>query len=308
MSTQIEDKECINMLAPIDNIFGTHEGRLGPVLKFLIVSAGPFIIYVFALQLFIPFKVMLVVETIWTARMALYILGKEPEKYKRYITAKKDKYQDAYSLNCIAHRYDNKLIEYQNGRMMLMVVGYVASYNDDDVFANDMQSFLEQLSVFDTDIYLHLFVNEFQLQQESERLRVYSDKKFMAERMKMYMEQDEYASTHSSLYRYTFCCKCNSYDWKRMLEHVNNLLESEDAKVFYEVYLADKDEASSVCSRDLGTHLSIEDMLKHKYINEDYDGSKALWYGDNIPKKYRVKEEHDDVGKRRVMYVEEEED
>ena len=39
----VSKKERINMLTPIDNIFGTHEGRLGPVIIFLGVAVAPFL-------------------------------------------------------------------------------------------------------------------------------------------------------------------------------------------------------------------------------------------------------------------------
>lgn len=305
MSIMVEDKDTINMLAPIDNIFGTHEGRLGPVLKFLIVSIMPFLVYVFYLQFIMPFKLMIVIEVLWTARMALYILGNEPEKYKRYIIAKKDKYADAYSLITISHQYDNCLVEYQNGRMGVLLVGYVSSYFDDDVFANDFEKFLDQLSEWDVDIYLHMHVNEFSLQNESEQLRVYSDKEFMSERMGIYREQDSYVEKNSKLYKYSFMCKCSQYDWKKLLESANNIVESSVAKVFQDLHIANKEEFSSVASRDLGTHLSIESMLRHKYVNDEYDGSKVLWYGSHIPAKYVIREETDDVSKRRVRYVDE---
>lgn len=305
MSITTVEKDTINMLAPIDNIFGTHEGRLGPVLKFLLVSIAPVLVYIFFLQFIIPFKIVAVAEILWVARMALYILGKEPEKYARYKVAKKDKYADAYNLINISHQYDNHLIEYQNGRMAMALVGYVATYNDDDVFANDFEKFLDQISEWDVDIYCHMHSNEFTLQNNSEQLRVYADKKFMSERMDIYREQDEYVDKKSKLYRYTFMCKCNQYDWKRLYESMTNVVESSVASVFQSIRIADKSEFSDISSRDLGTYMSIEDMLRHKYVNDEYDGSKVLWYGDNIPDKYRIKAEEDDTGKRRIMYVDE---
>lgn len=305
MSITTGDKETINMLTPVDNIFGTHEGRLGPVLKFMIVAIIPILFYIFFLQFIVPIKLVLVIEVLWAARMALYILGKETEKKRRYRIAKKNKYADAYNLINIAHQYDNKLVEYSNGRMAMALVGYVASYFDDDVFANDMEKFLDQVSEWDVDIYLHMHANEFTMQHQSECLRAYADKNFMSERMDIYREQDDYVERHSKLYRYTFLCKCNQYDWKRLRETLNNICESSVAAVFQNLHIADKREFSDICSRDLGTYLSIEDMLRHKYINDEYDGSKVLWYGDKVPAKYLVKEETDDTNKRRVMYVEE---
>lgn len=292
------------MLAPIDNIFGTHEGRLGPVLKFLIVSIIPVLIYIFFLQFILPFKLLIIIEALWTGRMALYILGKEPEKYARYKVAKDDKYADAYSLIKIAHQYENNLIEYQNGKMAVLLTGFTATYFDDDVFANDFEKFLEQLNEYEVDIYCHMFVNEFSLQSNSESLRVYDDKKFMSERMDIYKEQDDYVEKHSKLYKFSFMVKASQYDWKKLMTSMQNLIESSVAQVFQDLHIANRQEFSDIASRDLGTYLSIDDMLRHKYVNDEYDGSRVLWYGDKIPKEYRVKEEVDDISKRRIMYVE----
>lgn len=298
----LSKKPTINMLTPIDNIFGGHEGRLGPTLKFLVVALIPAIIYAIYGQIFIPLKVFLVVEALWAARMALLIVGKEKEKKKFYRASKKNKYASANDMVRITHTYDNSIIEYQNGRIALAVTGYTQSYLDDDKFAIDYAAFLDMLNAYDVDVYCHSVVDEFKLQSNSENLRVYSDKVFMRERMEMYEEQDTFVSENCQLFRFTFLIKGSRYDWKNMLENIEAIIKSHVAHCFKWLHICDKEEVSEVASRDLGTHISIEEMLRNKYINDEFDGSKVLFYGEEVPEQFSAESQSNDMSVRRISY------
>ena len=55
-------------------------------------------------------------------------------------------------------------------------------------------------------------------------------------------------------------------------------------------------------SRDLGSFIDLSEMLKNKYDNEEYDGSKVLFYGTEIPDEYKTYlVEQDDMSERRVI-------
>lgn len=298
----LEDKPTINMLTPIDNIFGGHEGRLGPTIKFLVVALIPAIFYALYGQIFIPLKVFLVVEVLWAARMALLIIGKEKEKKKFYRASKKNQYASAYDMVRISHTHDNSIIEYQNGRIALAVAGYTQSYMNDDQFAVDYASFLGMLNNYDVDIYCHAVVDEFKLQNNSENLRVYSDKVFMKERLDLYKTQDDFVSQNCQLFRFTFLIKGSRYDWKNMLEVVEAITNSHAASCFKNLHICGKDEISEIASRDLGTHISIEEMLRNKYVNDEFDGSKVLFYGDEVPEQFSAESHTNDMTARRISY------
>lgn len=300
----LSKKPTINMLTPIDNIFGGHEGRLGPTIKFLVVALVPAVVYALYLQIFVPLRVFLVVEVLWAARMALIIIGKEKEKKKFYRASKKNQYASAYDMVRISHTHENSIIEYQNGRIALLLAGYTQSYMDDDKFAVDYAAFMDMLNAYDVDVYCHAVVDEFKLQNNSENLRVYSDKVFMRERMELYETQDKFVSENCQLFRFSFLVKGSRYDWKNMIDIIEAIIKSHAGHCFKGLHICDKDEVSDIASRDLGTHISIEEMLRNKYINEEFDGSKVLFYGDEVPEQFSTESHVNDMTTRRISYYE----
>lgn len=108
-------KKTINVLSNIDHFMGEHEGRVGPVLVFLGISAAPALLYIFMLQAVVPFRPMLVFEMLWTARMALYILGDEKRKIAQYRREREGVYKTADSMVRVSSVTKDGLIEYSDG-------------------------------------------------------------------------------------------------------------------------------------------------------------------------------------------------
>lgn len=301
----ISRKDKINMLTPIDNIFGTHEGRLGPVMIFMGVAILPFLIYLFALIAFVPLKLFLIFEVLWCIRFGFYIIGKEPEKLADYRASKRNKYESSKKLIKIAHAYSNGLLEYENGRISILVTGFIRTYFDDDLFASDMSAFLALLDKYTPDIYLHQMVDEVNLQDTSENLRVYADKQLMQQRMEIYATNDNYVNSNSKLWRYTFVIKAYKHNWKTTYEEIDAIVNSDTAKkVFFSLTIATEDEVSDIASRDICTVVSINDMLREKFANDDYDDSRVLYYGDDVPDEFRDVEAKDELKYRRVSFNE----
>lgn len=294
-------KDKINVLMNIDSYFGEHQGRLGPMLVFLCVSAVPFIVYIFLFSRIIPLKLMLILEVLFTIRMALFILGKENEKLEIYKKAREDEFATANDLIRTAHVHDDGLIEYENGRVAYIISAFTTTYFSDSVLSIDLERFLSQLKDYEHDEYCHLVVDEFRLQDEMESMSVYEDKELMKERIMFYIDQDTYCSEKSELYRINILVKASKYDWKVLRTALDGVIKSEYAKVFKVCYICNKDQASMVMSRDICAYIDIADMLKGKYHNEDYYGSRVLFYGDDIPEEYKTKKDKVDMEERRVV-------
>lgn len=309
MEVDIGAKERINMLAPIDTIFGTHKGRLGPVMMFLGVSVAPVLLYLFVIMPmlpFIPLKTVIVFEVLWVARMALKILGNEDKKLAEYRTSKKNKYASAKSLIKIAHCYDTGLLEYENGRVSIVITGFTRTYFNDNLFSAELKTFFEMLDAYMPDVYLHQVVGEHDLHDNSDKLRIYSDKELMSQRMELYLFNDEYVNNNSKLWRMSLTIKTYKHNWKTTFEEVEAIINSDTAKrVFFSIEIASQEMVSNITSRDICTYVSIKDMLREKYANSDYDGSKVLYYGDDIPDEFKEDEKKDDMDYRRVIYEKE---
>lgn len=297
-------RATINMLSPVNNIFGTHEGRTGPVLMFLGIAVAPFLLWVFYLMLLVPFKYVVIFEVLWAGRWAMVILGKEKVKLKQYRESKKNAYAAANKLTNISHCHENGLVEYQNGKLAVIVAGYPATYFSDAVFEADLEKFIQALDRWLPDIYLQQVYNEDMLQTNSESLRIYQNKEFMKERMELYEYNDEYASKSTKLYRYVFKLYIPKYEWKTATEQIAAICSGTTGKVFNRIFIADKQGVSDVASRDLGTFIDLDEMLRNKYINEDFGDSSVLFYGDEVPEKYQPHRESADMEERRIVFEE----
>lgn len=294
-------KPTINILANIDSYFGEHQGRLAPMLLFLCICASPLLLYAMFFIGIIPFKIVLIFEVPFIIRMALRILGKEEEKLKIYINSKEDEYATADDLLRISYISDDGLIEYTNGRIAYIVSAFTSTYFDDDELSIELEEFIELFEKYEYDIYCHLVVDEFRLQDQLEAMSVYKDKEMLQERIGFYMLQDNYCSEHSKLYRINFLVKAAKYDWKQLRNMLDSAVKSAAVSVFKQCYVCNKIQAQDVMSRDLCLYIDIAQMMKKKYRNENYYGSEVLYYGDDIPEELQVKKDTVDLTNRRIL-------
>lgn len=297
---QGEDKRTINVLANISNYLAEHEGKNTPWFMFLGVSAAPFLIYAFIFQGMIPLKFMLIFETLWAARWALYFLGNEPKLLKQYRAERKGIYKTADNLiHCDLMR--DGLIEYNNGQVAYILSGYLLDYMNPDALTVDLQNFLKQLRGYQYDILGHLDIDEDRLQDNIEALSVYTDKEMTKERMLMYQDQDDYCSKHSEAYKISIVVKTSKYNWKVLFATLSKLVSSEFAYCWKELKICNKEEANDVMSRDLCLNIDITEMLVEKYKTDEFYGSKVLFYGDEIPEEFREEKESPNIQSRRVI-------
>lgn len=297
-----KDKPKINMLLNIDNYFGDHQGRLGPILIYLVVVAAPFLLYVLTLSQILPLKWVLIFEVIFAFRMALFILGRENEKLDVYLKSRDDEYANSIDLVRIKHiRQEDGLIEYANGNVAYIISAMITTYDNDDVMADNLQAFLDELSKYSFDIYLHNVVHEHELQEDLSYLKIYHNKRMMHERMQFIVDQDQYYTDNTKLYRINFLVKASKYSWKQLKEDLQALISTNVSKVFRHVYLCDYAQVTSVMSRDICAYIDINELLTRKYGNDDYGNSEVLFYGEEVPEMYTEIPEDVGIENRRVI-------
>lgn len=290
----------INVLMNVESFYGEHTGRVGPVLKFLLIAAVPLMLYIFLLIGIVPFKWVLVFEVPFALRMALRIIGKEDEKFRVYMAARKDEYANADDIIQITRIQDDGLIEYENGTVAYIISAFTMTYFDEDELNADLEKFAAMLGKYNYDIHMHMVHHEFLLQDNLERMRVYTDKELLKERIDMYVYQDEVMAQNTALYRINLVVKGARYEWKTLRDDVQAAVRSSYAKVFKQCSVCDKEKANAVMSRDLYLYVELEEMIKKKYASEEYYGSKVYYYGEEIPEKYREEKEDAGLDKRRV--------
>ena len=299
---KFKNKENINSLLLIDNIFGDYDGRVMPIILTIILAGIPPLLWLFFLWLtFIKFWYVLVFDLFWTIRWAMKLIGKEDsEKIPFYLQQKTDAYKSADEIIHIAHIHEDGLIEYDNGKVAYLVSGYPKSYTNDDKFSVDLEIFLNELDSWDWDMYLHNTVDEILCEDGLPNLVKYTDDVVIKERMSFYAYQDEWSRTNTGLYRITFLVLGYKYNWKKLKSHLQELISSDTSRVFNNIEILRYDKTNEIMNRDICGYIELRKMLMRKYDNEDYYNSKVLWFDDQIPKELIPKKEESSLEERRV--------
>lgn len=296
-----EEDTKINVLMNIGSYYGEHQGRMKPMIIFLLVSSAPIFLYLLLFIGIIPFKFILIFEVPFVFRMALKILGKEDEKFKVYMASREDEYANADDIIGILNVHDDGLIEYGDGTVAYIISTLTTTYFNEDILSSDIEKFLQQLSSYTYDIHIHLVVKELLLQNSLESMKVYTDKELLKERVQFYVYQDEQCINKSQLYRVNFVVKSSKYEWKKLKMDLDVAVSSVYSKVFKECYVCNREQTNEVMSRDLYTYIDFQEMLQRKYKNDEYFGSKVLYYGEEVPEEYKEKKEVVNIEERRVV-------
>lgn len=297
---RFKNKDNINTLLNIDSVFGEYEGHVLPIVLTIAAAAVPIFIWLFLLQgTFIRFWWVLIFDALWTGRWALILIGKERIKMQMYMQQRQDAYKSADELVHIQHIHEDGLIEYDNGQVAYIISGFIKGYLTDDKLSVDMENFMNELDVWNWDMLMHNTVDEVLCENDLPKLKRYTDKEVIKERIEFYNYQDEWSRTHTSLYRMSFLVTAAKYNWKKMRSHLDELVSSEMALMFNEIEILDYDGVIDLLNRDICGFVDITNMLIKKYDNEEYHKSKVLWYDDKIPESATEGREESNLEDRR---------
>lgn len=297
---RFKNKENMNTLLNIDSVFGEYEGRVLPVIITIALASVPLLAWLFLLQgTSIKFIWVVIFDVLWSARWALIILGKEKEKMLFYDQQRADEYKSADELIHINHIHEDGLIEYDNGKIFYLVSGYLKGYLTDDKLSVDMENFMNELDNWDWDMYLHNTVDEILCEDNLPKLTKYTDQEVLKERISFYAHQDEWARTHTALYRITFAVSSNKYNWKKLKAHLEELTSSELSLMFNEIDILNYDQVGDILDRDICGYVDIIKMLTTKYDNNKFYASKVMWYDDEIPEELIPEKESSSMEERR---------
>lgn len=300
---RFKGKDNINTLLNIDSVFGEYEGRVLPIVLTIGCAAFPLLFWLLMLQgTFIKFWWVCVFDVLFTGRMALIILGKEKEKLRFYEQQKNDEYKSADELLHVNYVTEDGLIEFDNGRVGLIVEGYLREYLTDDKLSVDMENFMNELDNggWQWDMVLHNTVDELLCEDSLPNLKRYTDNTIIQERISFYAYQDEWARTHSGLYKIIFLVTCPKYNWKKLRAHLEELVSSEIAlNLFNEISVCGYDSVLDNFNRDICGYADLNKMLVQKYDNDEYYASKVLWYDNDVPEELIPEPETSGIEERR---------
>ncbi len=297
---RFDGKEKMNTLLNIDNYLGEYGGRALPVVIFIGLSAIPLFVWLLFLMPFVKFTWMLPFWLFYVLRVGLIVLGKEKQKLEFYDKQRADEYKSAGELIHIFFIHDDGLIEYENGTVGYIISGFPKGYLSDAKLAVDFEKFMDELDLWNFDMFLQNAVDEVNTTEGLPKLSAYSDKEVIKERIEFYMYQDEYSRTHSSLYRYNFLVYTYKANWKKLREHLEELVSSEISRCFNEVKICNKYEVADIIDRDICGYVDVTKMLIAKHENNDFHGSKVLWYNDEIPEQFEEQRDKSMLEERRI--------
>lgn len=298
---RFKNKDTMNTLLNIDTIFGEYQGKVLPIVLTIAAAAAPLLGWLFLLQgTFIKFWMICVFDLLWTGRWALILIGNEKEKMKFYDQQRKDEYKSADELIHITHVHEDGLIEYDGGFVSYILSGFPKGYLSDARLSTEFEQFMDELDIWDWDLYLVNAVDELLCTEELPKLARYTDTQVLEERIEFYSYQDEWSRTHSGLYKYVFLVKASKYNWKKLKSHLTELVSSDVASCFNEIKICGYDECHEQFNRDICGFVDTQKMLIKKFDNEQYYDSKVLWYDDNVPEELKPKKETSGQKERRV--------
>lgn len=295
-----KDKDTINTMLNIDNIFGEHEGHVLPIILTMLCAAVPLFLWLFVLGHYgVPIWPVIVVDVLFTGRMALILIGDEKGKKRAYPTEGRDEYKSADELVHTSYVHEDGLIEYDNGTVAYIITGYLRGYLTDDKLSVDVENFMNELDLWGWDIYFHNTVDELLCENNLPNLKKYTDDTVIRERIEFYTYQDEWSRTHTGLYRTSFLVYTGKHNWKKLKSHLQELVASDISNIFNEVCIADQAMVHELFNRDMCGFIDINKMLLSKYDNSQYYSSKVMWYDDNVPEELTKEEEKSNLEERR---------
>lgn len=291
-------KNLINTLLNIENVFGDYEGHVLPIVITFAIGSIPLFIWLFFLRgTFIPFWVIAVIDLLFTGRVALIIVGKEKEKTAFYLNQRNDVYSTANEIVHVKFIRDDGLVEYDSGLVCYYVKCYLEDYISDDAMSVALEQFMDELDYmgFYWDMYAHMAIDDVECKEWLPNLKRYNDKDVIRERMDFYNYQDEWTSTHTSLYSITFMVYSASYKLSYLSSGLKELITSDIANLFTRINILNKNEVIELMGRDICGYVDINRMLMSKYEVDKPKDFNVMWYDDNVPKKYLKNKEFDDT-------------
>ena len=280
-------KPNINTLLNVDNVFGSYEGRVGPFVLTVLLGAIPLFIWLLFLQN-TPIRLwMAIIVTLLTmGRLGLIFIGKEKEKMKSYTARRNDAYLESKDMINVTDIIDG-LIMYTSGRVSYIMYGYLKGYLDDDLLSVELERFMDELDGFDWDLNLYNVTDELLCTGELPLLKRYQDKETILQRINFYKYQDDWTARNTEMYELVFVVKARKYNWKHMYNKLKELLESDVAGCFNELYIANTEQVINIMSRDIETYVDLNEMLLNKLSSEEITGAKILYYDDEDIKEHQ---------------------
>lgn len=275
-----EDDATVGMLLDIDHLYGEHQGRLGPWVVSICVSAAPVLLYIYSgLYARIPIWLFAIFEAIFTIRVFMIVIGREKHRVAIYKKQLNDEYMGTADLLNVQIHPDGCL-EYLNGKICYLVCCFNGTCEDSVGRSIQLRKLIDaMIDDYDYDTYL-ININESPaLRNYYEQVSTF-DKNQSAKNFINIVDHTMELTEDTSLVQCTlFAIKGFKSDWKDIRANIDTMINSRVARAYKSIYRIDDAKViNEFLNRDIDSIINISDLLRRKYANQQYDTSKVLAY------------------------------
>ena len=289
------NEEKVSMLLDIENFYGEHEGRLGPIIKFLVLAAAPVLLwvytgFVFKAYIFWPLWV------IWALRIGLITLGREKERLVQYRKQINDEYASTYELLNVKTIHEDGCIEYVNGMIAYTIVTVNGTNYDTVARSQRIHEFLEMLgNDYDVDIYIQNITDMKTLEDRYSNVKLFVDDDAAKDFIDIIDHNRKVVYSQSLLTRVVFVVKGRAVNWTDVRDNCLMAVNSAPARAFKNAKIGLREDIQDVFNMDIRGVVDLEALLQKKYATHNYYGSKVLYF-DQKPEELVADEINEEMG------------
>lgn len=277
----MEEQPKVGMLLDPDNFYGEHEGRMGPLIKFLVIACAPALVYAYFFLGKLPLWLVIPVYIIYVIRVAMLTLGREKERVIQYKKQLNDEFASTYDLVQIKTLHPDGCCEYTGNKVAYFIVSTNKTSYDDIVWSQEVSRFLSLLtSEYEVDIYVQNITDVKALDERYNGVKLFADPIVAKDFIDIIDHNRSQVYSTSLMTRTIFVVRGYRSDWEQIKKCCNNAVHSTVARIFKNVHVANDLEVNDILSRDINGLINLPELMQNKYCTHQYYGSKVLAYDD----------------------------
>lgn len=287
------DNEKINHLLDVDDFYGEHRGRLGPVLLFLTLGAIPPLIFIYFLYGKVPIAIFLIFYIPFLVRLGLRILGREKERLVYFKRALYDEFSSIADIIKVDTVHDNGCLEYNNGRICFCIIVENGTCLDSVAYTQALNQIISLLSTNESlvDIRIYNETNPDMIALKYRNANAFQDSEMAKDYISILEYNEKLVEASSIVTTTVLCVQGSKQDWKSILNNIESVLRTGAAKMFKDIHLASKDEMLNILSRDINTTVNLDLLQQIQFSTGDYDTSRIVGFDVSDDSVNEVKED-----------------
>lgn len=278
-----EEKEQpkVGMLLDPDNFNGEHEGRMCPLIKFLVIAGAPALVYAYFFLGKLPLWLIIPIYVIYVIRVAMLTLGREKERVAQYKKQLNDEYASTYDLVAIKTLHPDGCCEYVGNKVAYFIVSTNKTSYDSIVWSQEVTKFLKLLTAkYEVDIYVQNITEVNALEERYSGVKLFTDASVARDVIDIIDHNRSQVYKNSLLTKTIYVVRGPRSEWEDIKKCCNAAVHSTTARIFKNVYIADEMQVNDIISRDINGLVNLPELMQNKYCTHQYYGSKVLAFDD----------------------------